>query len=112
MERIKKHKDFLKQLFESKDNKRERVRQIKNAKKSEICTICEIVKNLLHNPSLSIKLTPEQRHTLKLFSKNLRALVDRKVSIERKKNILHRGRGFLLPIIASLVGPVLSKLLQ
>jgi RNA polymerase-interacting CarD/CdnL/TRCF family regulator len=108
--RLQKHREFIKRLLRLKDNEAERVEHIRRARSGEICTVCEIVKNLLRNPSLRLQLTDSQRRTLKQFRKQLNDLIDRRVPTERKRKILQRGRGFIIPLIASLAGPVLSKL--
>jgi hypothetical protein len=112
MKRLRKHSEFIRRLLQLSDNKSGRVKHIKQATGGEICTVCEIVKNLLRNPSLKLHLSSSERRTLRNFRQHLETLIDRRVPLDRKRKILHHGRGFIIPLIASLAGPILSKLMS
>ena len=113
MERIHKHRNFLRLLVHFRSDRRRRNQEVVKASRAEICAVCELVKNLLHNPTLNIKLDNTQKTALKRHQKLLKKLINRQVDSEHKRKILQKGAGaFLLPLVLSLVGPVVSKLLK
>ena len=113
MERIRKHRNFLRRLVHFRSNSQRRNQEVAKANRAELCAVCELVKNLIHNPSLNIKLNEEQKASLKRHQKLLKKLINRQIDSERKRKILQKGAGgFLLPLVLSLVGPVVSKLLK
>ena len=113
MDRIVKNKEFLARLQHVKSNKKQRNSQLQHATAGEVCSICELVKNLLHNPSLQVKLNSRQRTILRKHQRSLKSLINRSVSQGKKKKILQTGGGgFLLPLILGLVGPAINKLLR
>ena len=89
-----------------------RAKDIKAASSGEICTVCEVVKNLVRNPQLKVKPTPVQQSLLRKNAGNIRRLIDRSVPIKKKKEILQKGEGIIIPLIAALAGPILNKLLK
>jgi neutral trehalase len=105
------HKNFLKQLL-LKDNGANSSKRIKAASRGEICSFCEVVKNVVHNPSLGIQPTPRLKQELQTHSKDIRKLISRSVKLQEKKRILQKGKGFIIPLIAALAGPILNKILQ
>jgi len=111
MERIRKHRDFLQRLVRLGKDRRKRSREVGRASQGELCAVCELVKNLLHNPHLNIQLDEQQRKVLRRHRRALKELISRRVSGDRKRRILQRGAGgFLLPLVLGLVGPIVSKL--
>ena len=113
MDRIRKHYGFLRRLVKYRADRRRRNRELEQANRGELCALCEVIKNLLHNPSLQIRLSRRQRERLRRHRKLLQKLLDRQVNGDEKRHLLQRGAGgFLLPLILGLVGPVVSKLLQ
>jgi hypothetical protein len=92
------------------DKQNNPVREVKQASDSELCAICELVKNLIHNPALN--LGERERELLKKHKKQLRTLIDRHIPKGRKRSILQRGGNLLLPLIISLVGPLISRLIK
>lgn len=109
MYRIKKHKNFIKYITSA--NRKQRQNSIKEASKAEICSICEIVKNIVHNKHLNLKLSPKQKRELFAHKKEIKNLIDKHIPLTRKRRILQKGAGFFLPLILSLAGPILGKLL-
>ncbi len=119
---MRKHRKFVEKLLllprrqsggrgnNNKIQKRDRVRQIREANNSQLCAVCEIVKNLLRNPTLGIELDPTQRNLLRRNRRQLERLISQRSSSDEKRKILQRGGGFLLPLIAALAAPVLSKI--
>jgi hypothetical protein len=107
MERLRKHRQFLRRLLDKRNNPK---REVKQATDSELCAICELVKNLVHNPALNVG--EQERQLLKQYEKQIRLLINRHVLKKKKRSILQRGGNVLLPLIISLVGPLISRLIQ
>ena len=84
---------------------------VSGASKGELCVICEIVKNLVKNKEFAQHLSPEQRVKLKKYRKQIERLIDRRVPSEKKRGILQRGAGILVPLILGIVAPILSRLI-
>jgi hypothetical protein len=83
---------------------------VKQSSDAELCAVCELVKNLIHNPALNVG--EREREQLKQHKKQIRALIDRRVPKRKKRRILQRGGNVLLPLIIGLVGPLISRLIQ
>jgi RNA polymerase-interacting CarD/CdnL/TRCF family regulator len=112
MERVRKHRKFLQHLISNGDLVRQNEKSIRGANRGEICTICELVKNLLKNPSLKLNLSGEEKQLLLEHRELLEELINRRIPLKRKKRILQRGAGILIPLVLTLMGPILNKLLQ
>ena len=99
--RVKKYKHHLKfiSVCEHKSCKR----LLGNCDKELIKSICECALNVLHG---SIPLQQKNKIKLAKHKNDLRNLASKLVSIQKKKQIVQKGRGFL-PL---LLGPVLSFL--
>ena len=84
---------------------------IDKADRSLIECLCECADNILKG---NVQLTRAQRDKLKKNRSGLRDLVKKSVSLKKKKAILQKGGflGSLLAPIASVVGPLISGLLQ
>jgi len=98
--RLKKNFDFLRVLRTA--NHKQKKALIATANKDLILCICEIVDNILAG---TVKLTSKQKSQLVKYKKILRQLVDRKVSITKKKDIITKQKGGFLPAI---LGPILG----
>lgn len=109
MNRVQRHRRFIGDLFRSK-SRANQLRQVRKSSDPQLCAVCEIVKNVLHNPALNLRLSTDQKLALHRYRKRLRELIDRRVPKERKRRILQSGRGFLLPLLASLAAPIVSKI--
>jgi hypothetical protein len=107
MDRIRKHRQFLRSLVDKRNNP---IKAVKQASDPELCAICELVKNIIHNPTL--KVGDQERELLRKHKKQLRALINRHVPKGKKRSILQRGGNVLLPLIISLIGPLISRLIQ
>jgi hypothetical protein len=88
------------------------LQNVRKATGGEICAICEVVKNVRHNPQIPVRLTERQRETLRSNRSRLDKLIQRTSSAQQKKKILlqQSGRGVLLPVIAALLPPILERL--
>ena len=113
MERVQKHSQFLRELIRSRHNKKKRSEKIRQATKGQICTVCEVVKNVIHIPILGIKLGEARRRKLARQRKKIDQLISRQVPEIQKRQILQqqRGGGIILPLILSLAAPFLSRLI-
>ena len=76
---------------------------ILGADKQLIDCLCECALNVLNG---NIPLKPSDKRKLKKYKNNLRYLVDKKVSVQKKKKTLNQKGGFL----GALLTPVLSAL--
>ena len=78
--------------------------------KDEIDCLCEIALNI-HNGRIA--LTDAQHRKLWPHRKLFQELAKKKGHTPaKKKKILQRGRGFLIPLILSLAGPLFGKLVS
>jgi|SRR6185437_75672 len=113
MERLRKHRDFLRRLFTARKLGRQRNIVISRANNAEVCAVCELIKNLLHNPTLHIRLSAVQKKELKRHRRLLEALIKRATPSEKKRRILQKGAGgILLPLVLGLVAPLVTRLLK
>ena len=96
--KIKKHGPILNWV--SKTNPKQAKAFIKTADKGFIDALCECCLNVLHG---NIPLSNKQKKKLKKHKTTLRQLVNKKISITRKKALLQKG-GSLGGIISSLGG--------
>jgi len=73
--------------------------------------LCEVAYNILRG---NVSVTPQQNAKLRRNKAGLRALTNKKLPLKRKKAILQKGGflGSLLAPLASVVVPILSKLMQ
>lgn len=113
MDRVRKHAPYIRRLFKEPAKKRRLL--INRASKGEICSVCEIVKNVVHNPALNLKLVERKKQALRSHRKAIQNLISRRVPTERKRKILQSGKGgplALIPLIASVAGPIISSLLN
>lgn len=84
---------------------------IEKANRDLIECLCECADNILKG---NVELTRLQKDKLKRNKTGLRELAKRSVGLKKKKAILQKGGflGSLLAPIASVVGPLLSGLIQ
>lgn len=97
---LNKHGEILKFLGRAKPNTVKPI--IKAASPELVRALCECCHNVLKG---NVRVTPAQKKRLSRHKRNLRALVQRKTSLKKRKQILQEG-GF----IGALLGPVLSVL--
>ena len=99
-QRLKQHLPMLRFLSRAKPKAVKTV--LKDAPKDLLCCLCECALNILKG---NIKLTPVQKRALYRHRQKLRALVAKKTSSKKRKQILQKG-GF----IGALLKPVLGVL--
>ena len=110
MNRLQKNASSLKLLHKAKPSFRRAI--IANADRSLIQTIVDCCYNVLEK---NISIDPKSKKNLAKHKKNLRKLVDRKLSLPKKRKIIQRG-GFLsalisaiLPALGGLIGGLVPK---
>lgn len=99
-ESVRRHGEMLKFLQRANPSAVKAI--IKTASPDLIRTLCECSHNVLKG---NVRLTPHQKRKLSRHKHNLRALVKKKGTVKRRKQILQQG-GF----IGALLGPVLTVL--
>lgn len=107
--RLRKHANDLVYLHQAKPCIQKHL--IGKADRSLIECLCECADNILKG---HVELSRTQKDKLKKNKSGLRELVKKSVGLKKKKVILQKGGflGSLLAPIASVVGPLLSGLLQ
>jgi len=99
---------FLRLISRSSPKKRKQLLQ--QASKKELTTLFEICLNIIKG---NIPLNSTQFKNLKRHKKLIRTLSNKKVSFkEKKKNLTQKGKGIGVAAIASLVLPLLAKLIK
>ena len=100
-QRVKHFAPTLRRLYRLSESNKKRWLSA-NLNKDFIHCICECAQNLLRG---KVPLNKKQKTALIRRKKTLRELVKRKVSLTKKKRIIHSG-GFL----GALLGPIVSIL--
>ena|SRR5437868_15297263 len=116
MERIKKHRAFLRYAA-SLPPGRERRELFRNASTDELKTICEICSNMRHG---RLPMSFQQKKKLCKYKKQIRCLSEKNISLENKRKLLQKDQprgvhqqkggfigtllGIALPLLASLIG--------
>ena len=98
---VKKEKLFLHYLVTLNDS--ERKLMLKSLTKSQVYVICGIVFNVLHK---SFTLKKGEINVLRRFKKSLYNIVDKKLSFQRKKQLIVRRSkeiGFILKIVLRMI---------
>jgi hypothetical protein len=102
MRRIRRNAKFLQAL--ARGNSKTRKRLIKKANRSQLCSICEIAKNVGAG-KLKGKLCK--------FKRLLKTLSNRNISHSQKKKLLTQKGGLpILPLILGAVSPLIGKLVS
>lgn len=101
---LKKHAAHLHLLANAKKPMRDAI--IKASDGSLIRTICECCKNALHG---NIPHSTSNKRRLKQHKRWIKAILDKKTGIKKKRNILVQRGGFL-PIILSALGSLIPAL--
>ena len=105
---LKKHHNFLYILARSHPSQKKAL--IRTASNEQLKSLCEICLNVLGG-NIPINL-----QKLKKYKKLLRALADKKFSVQRKKRILLNQSGGFLPVIApaiiSALGGILGRIIS
>ena len=97
--RLKRNLDFLHVL--KRANKKQRTAILDSANKDLILCLCEVIDNVLAG---TVKLSIKQKKDLSKYKSILRQLVDKKVSINKKKKLFIQKGGFLPAILGPALG--------
>lgn len=106
--RLRDNADFLRVLAKSNPKLRRAI--LKCCNTELVKTICEVTLNVLKGV---VPISKQQKKRLTRYKKVLRALVDKKVSINKKKEFLNQSGGnflpFLIPPVLSVLASLISK---
>jgi len=105
MKRLRKHGSFLHYVTTAPAKSRKIA--LKNASSGELCSVCEVSKNLIKG---NIPVSPCQKKKLSKYKALLRTLANRRVKLETKRRLLQQG-GAILPLLAPLIIPLISSLI-
>jgi len=97
--RLKRNLAFLHVL--KKANKKQRKAILDSGNKDLILCLCEVIDNVLAG---TVKLSIKQKKDLSKYKSILRQLVDKKVTLDKKRKIFIQKGGFL----PALLGPALG----
>ena len=104
MERLKKHCDILKLLYQAKPKVRAAL--IQDASPELLTCLAECSLNILKG---NVPLTRTQKEKLRRQRHKLRLLANKHVSQTNKKKVVQKG-GFLSALLAPIVGGILGTL--
>lgn len=110
MSMVKKNSDFLRVWAKHAKNPKDLKKLVDLASKEEIDACCEVYLNALKG---NIRLSPALLKKLTKHKRNCMQLVNKKVALPKKKRLL-KGQlgGFLLPLLASIAGPLLGGIVK
>lgn len=80
---------------------------LKHADKELVRTICECVLNVLEG---NIAVPPPELKKLSKHKKLLRRIVQKACNWKQKRVIIQKGGNFLIPLLAPILGAVISKI--
>lgn len=91
-------------------NKTERIKILRSGHKQLIRCICDCVLNILKG---NVAVTDKQKQKLKRHQKILRKLGTEQGNwSDKKKIIVQSGGGFILPLLAPLIGTLFAKIFE
>lgn len=88
---------------------KERKSLLKNADKNLVQSLCECASNTLKN---NIPLTSLQHRKLAKHKRLLRVLAKKGDSWKKKKKYLNQKGGWIVPLLAPIVGTIISSVLS
>lgn len=97
--RLKRNFDFLRVLKIA--NKKQRKAILDSGSKDLILCLCEVIDNVL---SGTVKLSTKQKKDLSKYKNILRQLIDKKVTITKKRKLFIQKGGFLPAILGPALG--------
>ena len=107
MSRINRNGAFLQYALKAKPKERKNL--LKHASKVELNSICEVCKNILAG---RIAVGAAQHRRLCKHKSVLRKLANKRIKLETKRKILQQQGGALLPLLAPLIIPLVSGLIN
>lgn len=103
--RAKRHLGFFRALRAAKAEGRKRL--LRECSPDALKALCELALNALKG---NIPLNPRQLKALKKAKACIKALFRKSTTSKKKRLILQRGRGFLLPLLGAAI-PLLTSLI-
>ncbi len=89
-------------------NPKTRKALLEGADKDLVYSLCELALNFL---SGQIPVSPSNKQKLSKYKTQIRSLAQKGGSWRQKKKIVQRGGGAFIPILLSLLGPSIAKLI-
>lgn len=116
MKRLVRNASFLKALQRAKTNKSKLKKLVGGANSSQICSLCEITKNVYRG---RLQASPRVKAKLCKYKRIIRKLLNKSTGYQAKKKLLQqsdtkkqKGGLPLIPILMSLAGPLIGKLIS
>jgi hypothetical protein len=107
MSHVRKHAALLRTIAKARPDLRRSLLEM--ADKELIRCICEISDNTLKG---HVILSSRQKQKLSRYKKILRRIAKRGESWNQKKRIIQSGSGFIVPLLAAVLGPIISSLIK
>ena len=104
---VRKHAAMLQMIAKARPDLRKTL--VKMADEDVIRAICECADNTLKG---HVHLTSVQKRRLARYKKTLRRLVKRGEGWKKKRDLILQSGGFLLPLLAPVLGSVLAALIS
>ena len=102
-----KHRDFLSLLLTSKRRRRNSL--LDTATREEVNSVVELIYNILRG---AFDLTTKEQAKLYKHKAYLRALIKKKISASKKKEILKQRGGSLFPLLVPLLSGLVGGLFR
>lgn len=106
--RVKKYKAFYENYTRLPKNIRTSI--VKNADSDFTKSVCEICQNIVNGNLETGNNTNKVQLKKKL--KIIKALADKKKSLKKKVKYIRQKGGFILPLLSSIVAPILGTLIS
>jgi len=107
MKNINEHADFLSMLAKHSKSLGERKKLIQMASQGEVNACCEIILNAVKG---NFDVPPRLAKLLIKNKKSCKKLLDKKVSLAKKKKILAGQTGGFLPLLIGALAPLLAPI--
>lgn len=102
---VKKYGPFLEGLCHIPHRYRQKI--IKESPKDVIDCVGECCLNIIKG---NVRLSNAQKHQLRSRKNHIRLLSKKQVPVSHKKKIINQKGGFLLPLLGSVLAPILGGL--
>jgi hypothetical protein len=107
MSHIRKHAAILRTIAKARPDVRRSLLEM--ADKELIRCLCEISDNTLKG---YVNLNSRQKQKLSRYKKILRRIAQRGETWQKKKQLIQTGSGFIVPLLAAVLGPIISSLIK
>lgn len=104
---VRKHAHFLKMLHEHRNNNGHRQKLMGLASRGELEACVEIFLNVLNG---NLQVPPHLAKKLQRYRRQCHCLVDKDVSLERKRKVLKGQVGGFLPLLAPLIPTLIGTI--